>query len=123
MCRYVDSRRTCWRSIQTLTHNTQPKWCPFSDDTVKIIGVDACEFRCRSHETNGSSAFCIGKTDEFSFDKEGYNHTNGYVFCMRNPQLNAAKTYHICMHAVNKRDMEILHAMIHEAVGKMASQK
>lgn len=92
-----------------------PEYCPC--DREKLEEGVTCNCLGYSPYVKGSGSLCIGTTQLHEFKCHGYEHVNGYVFCIRfGVKDGDAK---IQSHRTCKKDLEILHDMLHKAVGFM----
>ena len=92
-----------------------PKYCPCDNEELEE-GV-VCKGLGYTYYDKGSSSFCIGKTQLHKNVICGHEHVNGYMFCIRYGKKGDKENVHssrIC-----KKDVEMLHDMIHKAVGFM----
>lgn len=96
----------------------QPDICP----KMEMLGIHNCACRIRSGLEKGSSMFCIGKTDRVVLDVESFSHDNDHIFCIYEPQIDGGERKFTC-HMVNRHDLEILHAILHKAVGAAGFMK
>ncbi len=92
-----------------------PGYCPCDREELEE-GV-TCKSCCYSPYDTGAGSFCIGKTELCKKEIQGIEHVNGYIFCIRYGKEGEEENVHVSH--TNKKDMEILHDMLHRGVGFM----
>lgn len=93
-----------------------PSYCPVRDPDLECaISRCDCLDTAGTPEVEGSSGICIGRIPKHKMIVDGYEHTNGYAICLYNPNAYD-KEFYVCMHIINRQDMELLHGLLHSAI-------
>jgi len=106
-----------------------PKFCPVvSPDYITDPDLVGCQ--CLSYAADesallaedGHTGFCMGKIKTHRLETNDVQHANNYALCIFGPMTKVATENtkwksHVVAYLINRNDMELLHTMMHEAIG------
>lgn len=95
--------------------SVNPEYCPC--DNEKLEEGVVCKGLGYTYYEKGSGSFCIGKTQLHKSKCCGHEHVNGYLICIRYGKVDNEENIHTGRTC--KKDMEMLHDILHKAVGFM----
>lgn len=117
-----------------MTLKIPPKFCPVLHALELDVDPAIDECKCLSYRgdknglmaKDGHSGFCMGKIKTHSLEASDVQHSNNYVLCISGPMTRTADGFgegelRVLTSLINRNDMDLLHSMMHEAVGPKRS--